>query len=76
VQEDERVDSDGAGGGGVGCTLTFDVKTPVSVVLQVAPARSASVRLRQRLEVVNNSVPLTVEELAGSGSGRQHLVHA
>jgi hypothetical protein len=75
VQEDERVDSDGAGGGGVGCTLTF-VKTPVSIVLQVAPARSAGVGLRQRLEVVNNSVPLTVEELAGSGSGRQHLVHA
>jgi hypothetical protein len=76
VQEGERVDSDGAGGGGVGCTLTFDVKTPVSIVLQVAPARSAGVRLRQRLEVVNNSVPLTVEELAGSGNGRQHLVHA
>jgi hypothetical protein len=36
--------------------------------------RSATTGLCKRLEVVDNSVPLTVEDVAGSGSGRQHLV--
>jgi len=76
MQQDERVDSVDEGVGSVGCTLTFDVATPVSIVLQVAAARRPGVGLSERLEVVNNSVPLTVEELAGSGSGRQHLVNA
>ncbi len=60
----------------VGATVSFEATTPVSIVVQVAVTRQAGVSLQERLEVVNNGVPLHLEELPGTGSGRQHLLHA
>lgn len=60
----------------VGATLSFEATTPVSIVMQVAVARQAGSEVKERLEIVNNGVPLSVEELPGPQNGRQHLVHA
>lgn len=58
----------------VGCTLALEAYTPATVVLQVAVARRPDGALSERLDVVNNAVPLPVQELAGPAAGRQHLV--
>jgi len=64
------------GASDVGCVLTFQVATPAGIVLQVAAARSPGTALNERLEIINNTVPLPAEELAGAAGGRQHLVRA
>jgi transglutaminase-like putative cysteine protease len=58
----------------VGCALTLEVTTPASVVIQVAAARRRDSVISERLDVVNNAVPVPVQELAGPAGGRQHLV--
>lgn len=58
----------------VGCTLALAVTTPASVVIQVAAARRRDDVISERLDVVNNAVPVPVQELAGPAGGRQHLV--
>src|SRR4051794_17639226 len=47
----------------VGCSLTFDVATPIEAVLQIAVARPAWHGVRDRLTIVNNDVALPTEEL-------------
>jgi hypothetical protein len=44
-------------------------RRPVSVV-QIAAARRPGVKLSDRLRVMNNEVPLTAQEIAGSDRGR------
>ncbi|WP_326556873.1 transglutaminase-like domain-containing protein [Micromonospora sp. NBC_01796] len=58
----------------VGCTLTLDVTAPAGVVLQIAPARPAGGDLSERLDIVNNTVPVTASEIAGPVGGRAHLI--
>lgn len=58
----------------VGCTLSLDVATSASVVLQVAVARPPGAMVSERLDVVNNSVPATAQELSTPVGGRAHLV--
>lgn len=62
--------------GNVGCELAYEVATPASIVVQVSAARGVGFELEERLDVVNNGVPLAVAEVPGSGGGRQHLLHA
>ncbi|MEV4628477.1 transglutaminase family protein [Micromonospora sp. NPDC049523] len=58
----------------VGCTLTLDVTAPAGVVLQIAPARPPGGDLSERLDIVNNTVPVTASEIAGPVGGRAHLI--
>jgi hypothetical protein len=58
----------------VGCTLTLDVATPASVVLQIAAARRHGAEISERLEILNNTVPMPAQELVGAAGGRQHLL--
>jgi transglutaminase-like putative cysteine protease len=60
----------------VGCTLAYEVSTPVSIVIQVSAARQPGARLSERLHILNNSVPLAAEDIGGSHDGHQQLVHA
>ncbi|HUR72741.1 MAG TPA: transglutaminase family protein [Sporichthya sp.] len=60
----------------VASKLTFEATSPVSIVLQVAVARRKGAGVQERLEVVNNGVPLPTEELPSAAEGRQHLFHA
>jgi len=59
----------------VGCALTLDVATPASVVIQIAAARRHGAAPSERLEIVNNAVPVPAQELVGAVGGRQHLLH-
>lgn len=63
------------GAGRVGCTLVLEVDTPASVVIQVAAARSPGNTVSERLDIVNNTVAVPVQELAGPVGGRQHLLY-
>ncbi|MCW6003389.1 transglutaminase family protein [Micromonospora sp. CPCC 205371] len=49
--------------------------TPATVVIQIAAARRHEATISERLEIVNNTVPMPAQELAGAIGGRQHLVH-
>jgi transglutaminase-like putative cysteine protease len=60
---------------GVGCTLAYEVSTPISIVVQVSAARQPGARLSERLNIANNAVALTAEEL-GDSHGGQHLIQA
>lgn len=62
--------------GDVGSTLVFEATSPVSIVLQVAVARQEDPGVQERLEILNNNVPLATEELPAPRGGRQHLFHA
>jgi transglutaminase-like putative cysteine protease len=65
-----------ADSGAVGCTLAFEVTSPATIVVQVAVADRPGVGLSERLDVVNNSVPVTARELVEPGGTRQHLIRA
>ncbi len=60
----------------VSCLLTFDVSEPASLAVQVAAARRAGLDVSERLEVVNNAVPVTAQEIVGSDGSREHLIRA
>lgn len=53
----------------------MEVVTPASMVIQIAAARRHGAAISERLEIVNNTVPVPAQELAGAVGGRQHLVH-
>jgi hypothetical protein len=59
----------------VSCTLTLEIATPASLVIQIAAARRPGVTISERLEILNNLVPVPAQELAGPVGGRQHLLH-
>ncbi|GAA4715377.1 transglutaminase-like domain-containing protein [Phytohabitans rumicis] len=58
----------------VGCTLALEAYTPATIVIQIAAARRPGGATSERLDVVNNTVPLPVQEIAGPVVGRQSLV--
>ncbi|RKR87087.1 transglutaminase-like putative cysteine protease [Micromonospora pisi] len=58
----------------VGGTLVMEVATPASVVLQIAVARPPGAVLGERLEIVNNEVPVSADEIATAVGGRSHLI--
>jgi transglutaminase-like putative cysteine protease len=62
--------------GTVTCLLTLDVSAPTRLAVQVAVARRTGLDISERLAVVNNTVPATAQEIAGSDGGRQHLITA
>ncbi|MGN9907503.1 transglutaminase-like domain-containing protein [Phytohabitans sp. LJ34] len=49
--------------------------TPATVVIQIAVARRHGATISERLEIVNNTVPMPAQELVGAVGGRQHLFH-
>ncbi len=59
----------------VGCALHLEVVEAATVVIQVAAARRPGCAISERLEVLNNTIAVPAQELAGQTSGRQHLVH-
>ncbi len=67
-------------GARVGATMTFDVRSPVSIALQVAVARRAGDdprgEFREELTAVGNALSVPVRELVGADGQRQHLVVA
>jgi transglutaminase-like putative cysteine protease len=60
----------------VSCLLTFEVSEPAVLSVQVVAARRAGLDLGERLEVINNTVPVTAQEIVGSEGGREHLIRA
>lgn len=64
------------GTGAVAGLLAVEVGTPASLVVQLAAARRPGVKLSDRLRVMNNEVPLTAQEIAGSDGDCQHWIRA
>jgi transglutaminase-like putative cysteine protease len=62
------------GTGSVGCQLTVEIRTPTSLVVQVAAARRPGTSLDERLDVTLEAAPWTAREIGGAAGGRQHLL--
>ncbi len=60
----------------VSCLLTFHLSVATRLAAQVAVARRPGTEISERIEVVNNTAPLTAQEIPGPGGSRQHLIAA
>jgi transglutaminase superfamily protein len=58
------------------CLLVFDIGEPTWLAVQVAVARRPGLDICDRFEALNNSVPLTAQELTQPHGGRAHLIRA
>jgi len=52
------------------------VSEPTRLAVQIAVARRPGVSVSDRIDVLNNGMPLTAHELPALSDGRQHLIHA
>jgi CubicO group peptidase (beta-lactamase class C family) len=51
--------------------LTLDVATPASVVIQITAARRHEAATSERLDIVNDAIPMPAQELVRAIGGRQ-----